>query len=754
LAIQRNLVEAVEVTESEIHIIRLKGIFDASTVNEFEKVVSYLLARNFFRMVVDLSQVEFISSAGWGAFTAELRRVRENEGDVKLSGMSSDLFDVFLLLELDHFISAYDTEDEAIMAFLQPPPEPVVESPTEVKLPRFEAAPNKPGDETIATRLPAIYEASSPAMLEQPSEDEMQYQEAYAGENGSFEVENAFARHGENYFDRQENFGANDALAIAANLPARARGAEMYELFLKRGKPALNSSIARRALPPPSVRRAHEDIHDAGASPSTLDRFEQNDFGAGSEFDLYEHDPTFDHSRPAGTHELGDLSFSGHEPIFEDAHDSAEPETGFPGHGPEKFHQNEAEAFSELSLDLESHLQEHERKTETHNAFSSFRNFSSKAKAGFSANPASNETQELSASSFSHKNQFSERISDEDGENFHEEFSETDLNTAPGFSTQKSVFGAKDDNEGFLASRASTNSSGFYQNAHSPSSHKPTHEHDDEFETQDIRDPWILEEIDTLPEEYEMEEGAAVENDQPIAAAEFMMGDFDVDLEPSARDGESGHHGASLKIEEEVAPPIAPAAKPCEAIGADADETIAVSSLAIINQDEFDETPAPMPALEETRQQPINKNNEVEPQAGLSPSSRDNAQAGAASEPETTYADQNVSATASTTKTPKTNGKKKPASKLSDASAQPKIPMSGNIAEMIRGIIMACPDFGPSMICKFLEERVAPPVYLSRSTIYRYLREVNLSTRESRLAYAGQQLEFSDGDATNVAPEA
>ena len=33
----RHLVEAVEVTESEIHLIRLKGIFDASTVNEFEK---------------------------------------------------------------------------------------------------------------------------------------------------------------------------------------------------------------------------------------------------------------------------------------------------------------------------------------------------------------------------------------------------------------------------------------------------------------------------------------------------------------------------------------------------------------------------------------------------------------------------------------------------------------------------------------------------------------------------------------------
>jgi anti-sigma B factor antagonist len=116
-AIKRRLVSSVETTTDGIHIIRLKDIFDASTVSEFEKVVSYLAARNFFKLVVDMQQAEFISEAGWGAFTAELRRCRENGGDIKLVGMSADIFDVFLLLELDSFITAYDTVEEAISAF-------------------------------------------------------------------------------------------------------------------------------------------------------------------------------------------------------------------------------------------------------------------------------------------------------------------------------------------------------------------------------------------------------------------------------------------------------------------------------------------------------------------------------------------------------------------------------------------------------------------------------------------------------------
>lgn len=120
MAIHKRLVDAVEVTENQIHVIRLKDIFDASTLDEFEKVMNYILARNYYQLVVDLSNVEFISSAGWGAFTAELRRVRQNQGDIKLAGMNHDVYDVFLLLELDSFITAYETVQEAIAAFLSP----------------------------------------------------------------------------------------------------------------------------------------------------------------------------------------------------------------------------------------------------------------------------------------------------------------------------------------------------------------------------------------------------------------------------------------------------------------------------------------------------------------------------------------------------------------------------------------------------------------------------------------------------------
>jgi len=114
---RRQLIDAVEVTDTGIHVVRLKRIFDATSVSEFEKVLAYLLSRQHYRIVVDLTQVEFVASAGWGAFTAEFRNVRHAGGDIRLAGMNPDVQDVFFLLELDSFINAYEHVDEAIASF-------------------------------------------------------------------------------------------------------------------------------------------------------------------------------------------------------------------------------------------------------------------------------------------------------------------------------------------------------------------------------------------------------------------------------------------------------------------------------------------------------------------------------------------------------------------------------------------------------------------------------------------------------------
>ncbi len=68
-------------------------------------------------MIVDLGNVDYISSAGWGIFISEIKSIRENGGDLKLVSMVPDVYEIFELLEFHHILDVYDSIDEAINKF-------------------------------------------------------------------------------------------------------------------------------------------------------------------------------------------------------------------------------------------------------------------------------------------------------------------------------------------------------------------------------------------------------------------------------------------------------------------------------------------------------------------------------------------------------------------------------------------------------------------------------------------------------------
>lgn len=748
MAIQRRLVEAVEVTESQIHLIRLKGIFDASTVSEFEKVVSYLLARNFFKMVVDLSRVEFISSAGWGAFTAELRRVRENDGDIMLAGMNSDLFDVFLLLELDHFINAFDTEDEAITAFLRPAVVPEPEVKLEIEAPPvIETRRMAPVEATVETRLPAIMEApgASGALIAYPHANGTSPRETYTVDDETFasaSETSAFEQYNENDFAEQEHGVSDETLEIDASQPLASRGPEMYELLLTSGRPALDLVVSPRALPPPSFSALPESISGADIADSPAEKYYRDEAGTETEFGFYEHEPITEDNQHEETQEFtesiptADLDFSGHEPIVEEAPEAngffestpaTESESSL--YVPNNFSQQDADAFSELSLDLEKHLQPLGGLNVPPDAEDELHRYNYENGNGLSVNDHDYETREIEAAAFAAPPDDSSPA--KAGEGLAAEFSKS-MKGGTDFSESASAFENGATADDWAAPRFSPDESDIAPNAFAAAYHS-LREHDDDFETQDIRDPWILEEIDSLPEEYEMDGVAAEDEERPIAAAEFMAVDFETDYEPLTLAPVSEPAEAPVNAADSAAPPLTPDAEPEFFIfGTEADEatnTTATDEEALTATAIFDEVVAPLPASVVPPAQARKKRREAAPKTKKSKPRRDGDPAKNSHEPVIA----GVEAKAG-------NPPAEPATEQRPAQIDeanlPKIPMGDDIGEMIRGIIAAYPHFGPAMICKFLEERVTPPVFLSRSTVYRFLRDANLNTLAQRREFA------------------
>ncbi|MBI5266208.1 MAG: STAS domain-containing protein [candidate division Zixibacteria bacterium] len=109
-------------SDRQVSHVRVDGVIDTLTASELEEVIDSLLKRHRYRIVIDLAGVDYISSAGWGIFISHIRDVRANNGDIKLSGMVSDVYEIFQLLEFDNILQAFASVDEATRSF------PVAES--------------------------------------------------------------------------------------------------------------------------------------------------------------------------------------------------------------------------------------------------------------------------------------------------------------------------------------------------------------------------------------------------------------------------------------------------------------------------------------------------------------------------------------------------------------------------------------------------------------------------------------------------
>lgn len=100
-------------------IVDVVGVIDTSTTLILDEYLSALLREQKSRLIINLAQVTYVSSAGWGLFISLLQKTREHQGDIKLVAMSQEVRNVFNMLAFSNLIASYLTEEEAVAAFQQ-----------------------------------------------------------------------------------------------------------------------------------------------------------------------------------------------------------------------------------------------------------------------------------------------------------------------------------------------------------------------------------------------------------------------------------------------------------------------------------------------------------------------------------------------------------------------------------------------------------------------------------------------------------
>jgi anti-sigma B factor antagonist len=103
--------------EGDVAILYLKGFLDAHTAPELEKAIQEVMDENTFNILVNFTQLDYISSAGLGVFMGFIEAIREQHGDIRMSSMTSKVYKIFDLLGFPKLYKIFTEEEEALASY-------------------------------------------------------------------------------------------------------------------------------------------------------------------------------------------------------------------------------------------------------------------------------------------------------------------------------------------------------------------------------------------------------------------------------------------------------------------------------------------------------------------------------------------------------------------------------------------------------------------------------------------------------------
>jgi anti-anti-sigma factor len=105
-------IELVPFNSADTVVLRPNGSIDSTSAPVLEKHFTEAINNRQYRIVVDFSKTEFISSAGLGLVLGTVAQLREKGGDMILMGIRSDLADIFELMSIEDYFVTLDSLDE------------------------------------------------------------------------------------------------------------------------------------------------------------------------------------------------------------------------------------------------------------------------------------------------------------------------------------------------------------------------------------------------------------------------------------------------------------------------------------------------------------------------------------------------------------------------------------------------------------------------------------------------------------------
>ena len=101
-------------TKNGIKIVDIEGEIDVYTSMELKKELNGMIDNGSKKIIINLEKVNYMDSSGLGILVAILKRLKQEDGIMKLTKMNIGIKKIFEITKLTKFFEIYEDEEKAL----------------------------------------------------------------------------------------------------------------------------------------------------------------------------------------------------------------------------------------------------------------------------------------------------------------------------------------------------------------------------------------------------------------------------------------------------------------------------------------------------------------------------------------------------------------------------------------------------------------------------------------------------------------
>ena len=102
---------------NEVTVMAVNGRVDSATAPDLESALKALVESDTTKIVLNLHEVEYMSSTGLRAMVSTLKTLKRNDGDLRLCTPSPRVEEVLRLAGLTSIFQIYSSQEDAVNSF-------------------------------------------------------------------------------------------------------------------------------------------------------------------------------------------------------------------------------------------------------------------------------------------------------------------------------------------------------------------------------------------------------------------------------------------------------------------------------------------------------------------------------------------------------------------------------------------------------------------------------------------------------------